>query len=317
MSVLTLGTRGSALARRQAEHVAARLRACHRDLAVRLAIITTRGDRHAEAPPRAAGREGLFTGEIETGLLDGRIDLAVHSLKDLPTAMADGLTLAAVAGRADPADALIAADALTLDTLPPGGVVLTGSPRRTAQLRHHRPDLRVAPVRGNVDTRLAKLDGSDAVGMILACAGLERLGRTDRIAERLDPTIFCPACGQGALAVQTRADDDAALARAAAIHDASAAAAVTAERAYLAALGGGCLVPAGAYGRWDDDGRTLRLTAMLATADGALAVRRDAAVARDPNDADAALALGTDLATTVLADGGAEILRRLGREDRP
>jgi len=311
---IVLGTRGSALARRQAEQVAARLREGRSDLAVRLAIITTRGDRHADAPLHAPQREGLFTGEIETCLRDGRIDLAVHSLKDLPTRMADGLTLAAIAGRADPADALIARAGLTLDTLPAGGVVLTGSPRRTAQLRHRRADLRVAPIRGNVDTRLVTFDRSDAVGMILACAGLERLGRTDRIAERLDPTVFCPACGQGALAVQARAGDDATLAAAAAIHDSSAAAAVTAERAYLAALGGGCQAPAGAYGRWDADGRTLRLTAMLASPDGTAYLRRWAAC--DRPDADAAAALGTAVAATILADGGAEILQRMGREGR-
>ncbi|NLF29319.1 MAG: hydroxymethylbilane synthase [Planctomycetes bacterium] len=311
MSALVIGTRGSALARRQAERVASRLREHRPELEVRLAIIATHGDRHPDAPLHAPQREGLFTGEIEACLLDGRIDLAVHSLKDLPTAMDDRLVLAAVAGRADPADALIAAEGLTLDTLPAGGVVLTGSPRRAAQVLQRRPDLRPAPLRGNVDTRLRKFDASDAAGMILACAGLERLGLTGRITERLDPIAFCPACGQGALAVQARAGDAATLQCAALLHDAPAAAAVTAERAYLAALGGGCQVPAGAYGRWDADGGTLRLTAMLATPDGSLYIRRSAALACEA-DADAAR-LGAELAATIIAEGGFEILKRMGR----
>ncbi|MCK4375072.1 MAG: hydroxymethylbilane synthase, partial [Candidatus Brocadiae bacterium] len=211
MRRLKIGTRGSELALWQAGYVRDALRRAHPGLEVALEVIRTRGDDVPDAGPAPTEGKGLFTGEIERALLTGGVDLAVHSLKDLPTQPVGGLALAAFPERADPADALVARDGLTLDSLPHGAQVLTGSPRRRAQLLRRRPDLKVSPVRGNVQTRLGKLDESDAHAIVLARAGLVRLGLADRVTERLDPADFVPACGQGALAVEIRGDDEEAL----------------------------------------------------------------------------------------------------------
>ena len=207
MEACVIGTRGSPLAMWQADYVRRALIEAHPGLEVRIEIIRTTGDVLLEPPLARIGGTGVFTKEIENALLKRQVDLAVHSLKDLPTQLADGLRLAAVLKREDPADALVARDGRSLAQLPAGAKVLTGSLRRQAQLLHRRPDLKIAQMRGNVQTRLDKFDASDASAMLLACAGLARLNLSGRITERLDPAEFLPACGQGALAVEVRADD--------------------------------------------------------------------------------------------------------------
>ncbi|MHC4717731.1 MAG: hydroxymethylbilane synthase [Planctomycetota bacterium] len=306
MRRLVIGTRGSKLALWQAEHVREALRAAWGELAVSVETIRTAGDRAAgQGPPPAPG-DGLFTRTIENALLAGEVDLAVHSLKDLPTELPEGLTVAAVPAREDPADALVAKNGADLTSLPPGAEALTGSPRRRAQLLRRRPDLKVSPVRGNVQTRLGKLDESDAHAIVLARAGLVRLGLADRITERLDPTDFVPACGQGALAVEIRGDDEEVLDIVCAIEDAEARAAVTAERAFLAALGGGCRVPVAGYGRPADDGASLALTGIVSSPDGSRLLR--GTLNAPLSDVEAARRLGERLAEELLAEGAREIL---------
>lgn len=309
MRRLKIGTRGSELALWQAGYVRDAMRRAHPGLRVALEIIRTRGDDVPDAGPAPTEGKGLFTGEIERALLTGRVDLAVHSLKDLPTEPVGGLALAAFPERADPADALVARDGLTLDSLPHGAELLTGSPRRRAQVLHRRPDLMVSAVRGNVGTRLRKLDESGAYATVLACAGLERLGLADRITERFEPAEFLPACGQGALAVQIRADDAELAELCAALDDLRTRAAVTAERAFLAAMGGGCRAPLGAFARCGGHDGPLIVTGMVAGVDGAELVRCTVeGPASTPQDAEA---LGRRLARIVLAEGGQEVLNAI------
>src|SRR5450755_1221269 len=236
--MLVIASRGSQLALWQARWVAAQLSAAGHPC--RIEIVKTTGDKITDVPLAKVGTKGLFTKEIEEALLDGRADLAVHSLKDLPTELPAGLVLAAVPPREDPRDAVVGKK---LADLPLGAKVGTSSLRRAAQLRQLRPDLQVESVRGNLDTRLRKLDEGQYDAILLAAAGLKRLGWGDRIAEILAPEKMCPAVGQGALAIETRAGSTAV----AALDHADTHIAVMAERAVLAALGGGCQVPIGAY----------------------------------------------------------------------
>ena len=263
---ILIGTRGSALALAQAEGVARQLR----DLGARveLRIIKTTGDR-VQGPPEMPAEKGVFVKEIEAALLAGEVRLAVHSLKDLPTDLKPGLLIAAVPLRADPRDALISRGQRLAD-LPRGARVGTSSPRRRAQLLRVRPDLEMLPVRGNVDTRLRKLAAGDYDAIVLAAAGLERLGLGDRIVERLACEVCLPAPGQGALAVEARAGDEEAIGLARRIEDAASRACVEAERALLAGLGGGCRVPIGALA--EAEGAALRLRGVVASPDGARAV---------------------------------------------
>jgi len=311
MSRLVIGTRGSRLAMWQAKSVRHALLRAHGSVEIELKVVRTRGDRIRRAPLHSVGGTGLFTRELEEALLDGRVDLAVHSLKDLPTALPEGLSLAAVPMRDDPADAVVAKDRMTLEMIPPGATVLAGSLRRAAQLLHRRGDLEVAPVRGNIETRLRKLENSDARAIVLARAGLTRLGLGDRITQRLDPREFLPACGQGALGVETRRDDARAGELVAAIDDPAAHCTTSAERAMLGALGGGCHVPVGATARLTEDGMKLEITGMVASLDGACMVRRDVRGGVPGQSVSAAEALGRRLAEMLLADGGREILERL------
>jgi hydroxymethylbilane synthase len=243
-SVLRIGTRGSALALVQARLAAAAFARAGRS--VQLVEVTTDGDRRA---PDTAWGEGAFVKSIEDALLDGRVDVAVHSAKDVPTEEDARLTIAAYLPRADARDALVTADAAarSLDELPPNASVGTDSPRRTAFILARRPDLRVRPLHGNVDTRLCRLDAGEVDALVLACAGLDRLDRADRIAERVDPERMPPAPGQGALALQVRRDDARILAIAEALDDGRTRIAVEAERDVLRAAGGGCRSPVGAY----------------------------------------------------------------------
>jgi hydroxymethylbilane synthase len=266
-SVIRIGARGSALSLRQAGEIAARLRAVWPDLGVEVVVIATTGDRVLEMPLPLLGGKGVFTEELEAALLDGRMDLAVHSLKDLPTRYAGGLVVGAVPERASVGDVLVSRAGLGLAALPTGATVGTSSPRRSAQLLHARPDLRARSIRGNVDTRLRKaLDpAGDYDAVILARAGLERLDRLGVVTEELPLDVVLPAPGQGALAVQCR-DDPAVKEILAPIHHAESALATVAERAFLAGLGGGCSAPVAAYGRFESG--ELRIDGRVSTTDG-------------------------------------------------
>lgn len=250
---VVVGSRRSDLARIQARRVAALLRRAWPDLEVEHAFLTTRGDRVLDRPLPDVGGKGLFTAELESALLEGRIDLAVHSLKDLPTWSPEGLGLLAVPEREDPRDVMVSGSGGGPEALPEGAVVGTSSLRRKALLLHHRPDCRVRDVRGNVETRLSKLERGDYDALVLAAAGLSRLDRTGPGVEALDPPLWLPAPGQGALAVQGRTEDPAVGEVVAAIDDPAVRTAVAAERAFLAALEGGCQVPIGALARGEGD----------------------------------------------------------------
>ncbi len=306
MSELVIGTRGSALAIAQAEAVAAALRRVQPGLTVRLERIRTAGDRLADAPLGPAGGKGLFVKEIEEALLEGRIDLAVHSLKDVPAELPAGLTLAAFPAREDARDVLVARTGATLNVLPQGAAVGTGSLRRQAQLLALRPDLKVVPIRGNVDTRLRKLDSGEVDALILAAAGLRRLGLVGRVTEYLAPDRMVPAIGQGALALEVRERDLAGAVGEAvrALDHAETRAAVLAERAFLRALGGDCKTPVAAHARLA--GTQIRLTGLVASWDGERMVRGEAAgpVAEGER-------LGSTLANDLLARGGRAILEAL------
>jgi hydroxymethylbilane synthase len=295
---IRLGTRASLLARWQAEWVAARLREF--GVEVELVPVTTSGDQQ-QTPIGAIGGTGVFTKEIQRELVEGRIDLAVHSLKDLPTEPAPGLLLAAVPERAPAGDVLVSAKYPSLDQLPPGAVVGTGSLRRRAQLLHVRPDLRMEDIRGNVDTRLRKVGQGDYDAIILAEAGLRRLGMDDRISQILPLATVLPAVGQGALGLETRSDDQAARRAVAPLDHAATHQAVLAERAMLDALQGGCLAPIAAYARIEGD--RLRLAGRVFAVDGARMVEADEVAPA----ADAAQ-LGRRVAEALLAQGAAELI---------
>ncbi len=269
---LRLATRGSALARWQTEWIAQRLSRLGHEC--ELVIVSTRGDRY-QGPIDASSPQGLFTREIQAAVLAGEADAAIHSLKDLPTQQAAGLVLAAVPPRAASADALVSRRFVSLDALPPGAIVGTGSVRRRAQLLAYRSDLAVTDLRGNVDTRLRKLDEGRYDAIILAAAGLDRLGLSDRIVQRLPPEIMLPAPGQGALGIEARVDDQAVLGVLAELNDAATRAATTAERTMLAAIGGGCLAPVAALA--EAAGSGLRLVARVLSADGRRVVRAEVA----------------------------------------
>jgi hydroxymethylbilane synthase len=293
--MLTIGSRGSKLALWQAHWVQSALEA--RGEQCRIEIIKTTGDKITDVPLAKVGTKGLFTKEIEEALLDGRIDLAVHSLKDLPTELPAGLALAAIPAREDPRDALVGK---RLEELPQGAKVGTSSLRRVAQLRALRPDLNVESVRGNLDTRLRKLSEGQYDAIVLAAAGLNRLGWADRVAEIFAPETMCPAVGQGALAIETRAEG-AALEACSQLNHAATRAAVEAERAVLAALDGGCQVPIGAHAVVCEG--ELQIIALVGAPDGSVIIRRKAS-----GLASEARRIGDALGTELLHAGGREIL---------
>jgi hydroxymethylbilane synthase len=290
--MLVIASRGSQLALWQAHWVAAQLTAAGRPC--RIEIVKTTGDKITDVPLAKVGTKGLFTKEIEEALLDGRAHLAVHSLKDLPTELPQGLVLAAVPEREDPRDAVVGKK---LADLPDGAKVGTSSLRRAAQLRQLRPGLQVESVRGNLDTRLRKLDEGQYEAILLAAAGLKRLGWGDRIAEILPPEQMCPAVGQGALAIETRAGFDGV----AMLDHADTHTAVIAERAVLGALGGGCQVPIGAYATVSE-GR-IHVMAIVAAPDGTQVIRAEA----EGPSAEAAQ-IGASLAADLLQRGARQIL---------
>ena len=265
-----MGTRGSLLSRRQTEVVLAVLRGLHPGVRFEVVVIQTRGDRWLGPLVHPSG-PGLFVAELERALREGSIDLAVHSLKDLPTDPTPGLVVAAIPPREDPRDALVA-NVPSLAHLPPGARVGTSSPRRAAQLRIYRKDLEVVPLRGNVDTRIRKVRAGEVDAAILAVAGLVRGGWEQEVAERLDPEVMLPAPGQGAIALQVREDDLRVRALVESLDDPLTRAAVSAERAFLRGLGGGCTIPAAALATWEA-GNILRLRGLVAAPDGSWAVR--------------------------------------------
>ncbi len=296
--MLVIGSRGSQLALWQSRWVAAEL--AKLGFETRIEIIHTTGDKITDVPLSKVGTKGLFTKEIEEALLDGSVHLAVHSLKDMPTDLPDGLMLAAIPQREDPRDAVIGAK---LSELKQGARVGTSSLRRAAQLRQHRPDLIIESIRGNVDTRLRKQAEGQFDSIILASAGLHRLGWQDRIAELLEPEFMIPAVGQGALAIETRTEG-AGLEACLRLDHAATRACVTAERAVLRELGGGCQVPLGAYAKLTGDSLTL-LGKVVSPTDG-----RSFAGSVQGRACDAA-ALGKQLGRQLLEDGAAQILKEV------
>ncbi|MGE0802812.1 MAG: hydroxymethylbilane synthase [Lautropia sp.] len=273
---LRIATRQSRLALWQAEHVAGLLRSRYPDTAVELVAMTTRGDQIQDRPLAEVGGKGLFTKELELALIDGRAELAVHSLKDVPMDLPDGFELVATLTRADPRDAFVSASVATIAELPAGAVIGTSSLRREAQLRERFPALRIAPVRGNLDTRLTKLDRGDYDGLVLAAAGLKRLGLAARIRELLPPAEMLPAPGQGVLGVEIAAGRDDVRRALAFLDDSATARSASAERAVSRQLGGNCRTPLAAYAYELPDGR-LQVDALLA--DDAGRVRRASAAA--------------------------------------
>ncbi|SEF09678.1 hydroxymethylbilane synthase [Jiangella alba] len=303
---LRLGTRRSALAMAQARYVAGRLSALGHE--VELVEITTKGDVSA-APLDRIGGTGVFVAALREALLDGRVDLAVHSLKDLPTAPADGLVLAAVPEREDPRDVLCARDGLKLSDLPVGARVGTGSPRREAQLRALGLGIEIVGLRGNVDTRLGKVTDGVLDAVVLARAGLSRLGRLDSVTEVLDPMQVLPAPGQGALGIECRTADTTLVEALGALDDSAARAAVTAERTLLAVLEAGCTAPVGAYAEAaeGDSGLELYIRAVVAARDGSVSIRKSAT-----GSLGGAEQIGRDLAHELLADGAGAVVDAAG-----
>ncbi len=272
-ATVRVGTRGSRLALIQTELTLAKLRPARPDVDFEVVTVTTQGDANQTAPLAGMGL-GVFVKEIERRLETGEIDMAVHSLKDMPTVLPDGMAIGAVLERADPRDALVSHLGKTLDEYPAGGRIGTSSPRRAAQIAERRPDLAIVPIRGNVDTRLRKASGVECDGTVVAAAGLLRLGMDDVVTEYLPPDEFVPPPGQGAMAVEIRAGDEWMAELASVADDPGTAAAVTAERSFLEALGGGCQVPVGAYAETDGtDAKALRLTVFLGAPDGSAAYR--------------------------------------------
>ena len=298
-----LGTRGSELALWQAQFVKSKLES--RGHRVEIEAISTRGDRVQDVPISEIGDEAVFTAELDRALLTGDVHASVHSLKDVPSTLPDGVTLGAVSDRENPMDAFVAHPSFNgqMAELPDGATLATASLRRKAQLKAWRTDLNVVPVRGNVDTRLDKLDDSDWHGMILAVAGLIRMGRSARIREHIDVDIMVPAVAQGALGV-THATESPSVGTALrdAMHHTITARCTAAERAFLRTVGGGCQVPLGAWARMED-ADTLRLDACIADLDGSASHRGHRTC--PPSDAEAA---GRDLADELLEAGGADIL---------
>jgi hydroxymethylbilane synthase len=300
-----IGTRGSPLARWQADHVAGLLSRAHPGLILRQEIIVTEGDRFSSGPLVEIGGKGAWVKEIEAALLTGTIDVAVHSLKDVPAAVAPGLCLTAFPQRADVRDAVVSRDGAGLDGLPHGARVGTSSPRRVCQLVAARPDLRVEILRGNVDTRLRKVADGVVDAAILACAGLDRLGHGQRIAERLSLARMLPAIGQGALAIETRQQDDRVRTACRSLSDDEAEVTVAAERSLLGRLGGGCRTPLGGNARIR--GTTLELRGLVGRPDGSQII-----VDEVVGTLSEAVQLGVILAERLLAKGAGAILAEFG-----
>jgi len=295
---IVIATRESPLALWQAEHVKARLEAEHPNLQVSLLGRTSRGDQLLEQPLYKVGGKGLFVKELETALLDGRADIAVHSMKDVPMVLPDGLTLGVICEREDPRDALVGVN--SFDKLAQGARLGTSSLRRSCQIAQHRPDLDIGFLRGNVNTRLAKLDKGEFDAIILACAGLIRLGFEARIGNAIDPELSLPAAGQGAVGIEFRDNDDRIRDLLAPLHHDLTARRVLAERAVVRRLDGGCDVPIAAYAEWEQD--TLWLRARVGSTEGAQLLVAEAR-GEDPEQ------LGLGVAELLLSQGAKDLIQ--------
>jgi hydroxymethylbilane synthase len=299
--LIRIGSRGSQLALWQSNHIATLLRAQGHEVGI--ATITTTGDRLQAVPFARVGSKGMFTKEIEEALADGAIDLAVHSLKDLPTELDARFVIAAVTERVDPRDVFVSTRFASMDELPAGARVGTSSLRRQSQLRARWPRLEYVEFRGNVDTRLRKLSEGQIDAAVLAAAGLDRLERTEWVRERFSADVLCPAPGQGALAIECRAANDRTRKVLASLDHAESRFAVTAERVALAALGGGCQVPIGAYCRREGD--AYRISGCVSSPDGAMVLRAEMHGSDAPS-------LGADLADALLRQGALQLLAEQG-----
>ena len=317
---LVVGTRSSQLALWQADFVIGELEKRYPDLEIEKRLMTTKGDKILNAPLAKIGGKGLFTKELENAMLAGEIDIAVHSLKDMPVAVPEGLVITAVTKRADAGDALVSDRYESFEALPEGAKVGTSSLRRRAQLLHARPDLQITDLRGNVNTRLRKLEEEHFDGIILACAGLKRLGFGGRIRQVLPQSLCLPAVGQGALAIESRIDDRETRELLSFLDDGITRACTAAERGFLATVEGGCQVPVGVYAQPVDNAdiledahagkaEAIRVEAVIASLDGRKLFRDSVEGA-----ADEAENLGISLANKLLDMGGREILRSLGIE---
>lgn len=304
---IVIGSRDSALAMWQARWVAGELRRVCPDNNIHIKGMKTKGDHILGVALAKIGDKGLFTKELEVALLEGAIDLAVHSMKDLPTRLPEGLVIGAICLREHPADVLISRNGYTLETLPRGARVGTSSLRRRAQLLHYRPDLQLVDVRGNLTTRLRKLEELGLDAIVLAYAGIKRMGYEELITQVIPGEICLPAVGQGSLGIEIRAQDSETRRLVAALDHAPSRAAIEAERAFMKRLEGGCQVPIGALGQVD--GETLRLEGIVADLDGTSAVRDSVS-----GPASEATALGEKLAEKLLDMGAGDILRRARRE---
>lgn len=303
---IVIGTRSSKLALWQAEYVADRLRKQYEGLEVELMHIVTKGDKILDVPLAKIGGKGLFTKELEVAMLEKRVDLAVHSLKDMPTVLPTGLSLTTITKRLDCGDALVSPKYKTLENLPQGAKVGTSSLRRKAQLLKARPDLDIHSLRGNVNTRLRKLEEENFDAIVLAVAGLKRLGFGDKITQIIPREICLPAVGQGALAIETREDDEEIKQMLEFLHDDKTADVTKAERSFLARVEGGCQVPVGVYAQVEDDDR-LSVEAVIGSIDGKCIIRDKVIGSRNE-----AQVLGKILAEKLLANGGLEIMQSLG-----
>nr|WP_283101653.1 hydroxymethylbilane synthase [Halomonas populi] len=303
---MRIATRKSLLALWQAEHVRDRLMAEHPGLQVELVPMSTRGDVILDTPLAKVGGKGLFVKELEEAMLDGRADIAVHSMKDVPMHFPEGLGLSVILPGAEPTDAFVSNDYASLDALPEGARIGTSSLRRGLQMRERRPDLEILSLRGNVQTRLGKLDAGEFDAIILATSGLRRLGLGDRIAMELPPEVCLPACGQGALGIECRSDDAEIISLLAPLDDPDTATRVRAERAMNTRLEGGCQVPIGGHAIFENDGHTLWLRALVGNPDGSQVLR-----AEGRGNASEPETLGIRVAEDLLDQGAGEILAEI------
>ena len=305
--LIRIATRKSPLALWQAEHVKSRLQAEFPGIQVELVTMSTQGDKILDTPLAKIGGKGLFVKELEQGMLEGKADIAAHSIKDVPMEFPAGLFLATIMPREEPCDAFVSNKYAELDALPQGAVVGTSSLRRRCQLLSRRPDLDIRDLRGNVNTRLSKLDNGDYDAIVLACAGLIRLDMEDRIRQRIDSSVLLPAVGQGAIGLEAREGDSETLAMIARLNDTDTHDRVSAERALNHRLQGGCQVPIASFATLDGD--TLRLRALVGEPDGSQIVRGELSDHRSE-----AVSIGQKLADDLLARGAREILERLYAE---
>ena len=305
--ILRIGTRGSKLALAQSEWVKKEVQTRHPEVRVELVKIKTKGDKILDSPLSKIGGKGLFVKEIEDALLKNDVDLAVHSLKDVPAELQEGLKISVYPKREDPRDAFVSRHFKAVKDLPQGASVGTSSLRRSAQLLHMRPDLHIVPLRGNVDTRLRKLDSGDLQAIVLATAGLKRLGLSDRITTPLSPEAVLPAIGQGVLGLELRADDEKTRNLISFLNDPETELAARAERAFLKELEGGCQVPLAGYARVERD--LMVMDGMVAELDGGVILRQQLAGGKDkPED------LGISLARQLIAAGADRILEKIYRK---